>query len=583
VVAVNDGTIAAIGHSRKLGRFVVLEDNYGNRFTYAQLGRLAKAYAVPKRQKLSASDFKLVTPNDKKPTQPATRGKPLGAHGGRAKASAKEPSSQAKSSKGPVNTQDLRPRLYALPDRAHNRNRAGIPGQLDQLLSRDLPGFAALKSYLGGDFHLDRGSMELRRLRKGSKVEAGTVLGHIGKTTSLAPHVNFAIQPAGKGSPKIDPKPILDGWKLLEATSIYRAAGRNPFTTTSSTTRVIQDLLMSKNALERRALADPRLSIYQCGRNDIKTGQVDRRVLAAMEYLADNGFRLEIRSLKCGHGKLASSNASGHSTGDAMDIAAIGGVPVRGHQGRGTLSDDLIQTVLRLQGVMEPQKVVSHRNLPGPVSVAASGPRGDHVDIAWSPVGASGYVSPFVHAIEGRIDQGVDYVGTGPINAIGNARILNVGAPGWPNGGAGPAGQGVLYRLLGGSQAGRVIFVYEGITPTVHPGEEVVAGQRIGKFYPGSSIEIGFADASGVPLSHSIYHEGMETPWGKRMHSFLHSIGAPGKLRSQFSELLQPGDWDRVIERIGKIKNPTVPTSPSRYSVPAGKHASAKRQAGRGR
>jgi hypothetical protein len=66
------------------------------------------------------------------------------------------------------------------------------------------------------------------------------------------------------------------------------------------------------------------------------------------------------------------------------------------------------------------------------------------------------------------------------------------------------------------------------------------------------------------------------------MHSFLHSIGAPGKLRSQFSELLQPSDWDRVIKRIGKIKNPAVPTSPSRYSLPAGKHASSKRHAGRG-
>jgi murein DD-endopeptidase MepM/ murein hydrolase activator NlpD len=47
--------------------------------------------------------------------------------------------------------------------------------------------------------------MELRPLRRGSKVTAGTVLGRIGQTDKLAPHVNFAIQPSGKGAPQIDP------------------------------------------------------------------------------------------------------------------------------------------------------------------------------------------------------------------------------------------------------------------------------------------------------------------------------------------------------------------------------------------
>ena len=37
------------------------------------------------------------------------------------------------------------------------------------------------------------------------------------------------IRPAGKNAPYIDPKPILDGWKLLEATAVYRAAGVDPF------------------------------------------------------------------------------------------------------------------------------------------------------------------------------------------------------------------------------------------------------------------------------------------------------------------------------------------------------------------
>ena len=38
MVAVNDGEIKKIGKNRKLGRYVVLQDVYGNRYTYAHLG-----------------------------------------------------------------------------------------------------------------------------------------------------------------------------------------------------------------------------------------------------------------------------------------------------------------------------------------------------------------------------------------------------------------------------------------------------------------------------------------------------------------------------------------------------------------
>ena len=73
VVAVNDGTIKKVGHNKQLGNYIVLQDAYGNRFTYAQLGRVAKAYPVPKKRKLSASDFKLVTPKTRRPTSPLPR------------------------------------------------------------------------------------------------------------------------------------------------------------------------------------------------------------------------------------------------------------------------------------------------------------------------------------------------------------------------------------------------------------------------------------------------------------------------------------------------------------------------------
>ena len=291
-----------------------------------------------------------------------------------------------------------------------------------------------------------------------------------------SPHVNFSIRPAGKGAPRIDPKPILDGWKLLEATAIYRAKGKNPLTADLGGAGV---LLLSKEALQQRVLADQSLDIYQCGRTDIATGQIDRRVLAMLEYLVAKGFKLAISALKCGHSYLTTSgNVSEHSTGDAVDIAVIDGVPVTGHQGAGTLTDELIRTVLQLQGTMHPHQVISLEDLPGETSFALPD-HYDHVHVGYSPGFESEYVSPFVSATQGRIDQGVDFTGSGPILAVGDARILATGAPGWPEGG------GVLYKLLDGPAAGQTIFVYEGVQATVKAGRRVSAGQQIASFVAG--------------------------------------------------------------------------------------------------
>jgi murein DD-endopeptidase MepM/ murein hydrolase activator NlpD len=496
VVAVNDGLVKKMGRSKKLGRYLVLEDAYGNRFTYAELGRFVRHHRAVV---VSSGGEKRV----------------------------------------PTESQNLRPRMYALPGRSDKR-------------SREEANVGTAQAAGGPSGTLD----------VGSRVIAGTVLARIGKGEDGAdPHVNFSIQPAGKGAPRIDPKPILDGWKLLEATAIYSAKGQNPLTAGLGGAGV---LLLSKEALEQRVLADKQLSIYSCGRTDIATGQIDRRVLAMLEYLSAKGFQLRISALKCGHSYLTTSgNVSEHSTGGAVDIAEIDGVPVTGHQGPGTLTDELIKTVLQLQGTMHPHQVISLEDLPGETSFALPD-HYDHVHIGYAPGIESEYVSPFVSATQGRIDQGVDFTGAGPILAVGDAQILATEAPGWPEGG------GVLYRLLDGPEAGRVIYVFEGVQATVRAGQRVSAGQQIASFVDGGSIEMGFADENGVPLSHAAYHEGDETPWGKRMADFLSGLGGANSVFPGFGELA-PDKWNRLIRRLGKIENPTVPTAPSKYSLPAGK------------
>ena len=73
IVAVNDGVIKAMGRSPELGRYIVLQDAYGNRFTYAGLGSILRVHPVPKRESLTAEDFEIVSPpDDDAPQQAAT-------------------------------------------------------------------------------------------------------------------------------------------------------------------------------------------------------------------------------------------------------------------------------------------------------------------------------------------------------------------------------------------------------------------------------------------------------------------------------------------------------------------------------
>jgi hypothetical protein len=213
VVAVNDGVIKEIGNSDELGNYIVLQDAYGNRFTYAQLGDISDVYPVPKEQTLTAEDFQLVSGDDEKPDQPASD--PDTATDANAASASNAPSDS--NADELTNSEDLRERLFAFPERPRNVDRANLTGQLDSLLGERFPGYETFKDYFGGVLRFDNETMEMQELEEGSRVVAGTVLGRIEKTDELAPHVHFMIRPSGKGAELIDPKPILDGARSTAA------------------------------------------------------------------------------------------------------------------------------------------------------------------------------------------------------------------------------------------------------------------------------------------------------------------------------------------------------------------------------
>ena len=233
---------------------------------------------------------------------------------------------------------------------------------------------------------------------------AGTILGRLGdREGRRAPYLRFEVRPAGRGAPRIDPKPILDGWKLLESTAIYRAAGKNPFFGRDAANPSIgQILLMSKEALVQRVLANPRIDVYDCGRHDIQTGQIDRRVLATLEFLAASGLRPTVTSLRCGHGYYTSSgNVSHHSSGNAVDIAAVNGITISpATQGAGSITEMTIQRLLTLQGTMRPDQIISLMKFEGADNTFAMGDHHDHIHVGLRPLyGTNSKMAKQVNAI----------------------------------------------------------------------------------------------------------------------------------------------------------------------------------------
>jgi hypothetical protein len=159
---------------------------------------------------------------------------------------------------------------------------------------------------------------------------------------------------------------------------------------------------MSKEALQERVLANPNVQIYEVGRQQIQAGLVDRRVLALLEFLAANGVRPGVSSLFRPGAITSSGNVSQHSTGTAVDIASVNGIPVMGHQGAGSITDVTIRRILTLQGSMEPDQIISLMTYPGRSNTIAMGDHADHIHVGYRPVGddpATGRAAKFAGAI----------------------------------------------------------------------------------------------------------------------------------------------------------------------------------------
>jgi hypothetical protein len=378
VVAVQDGIVVALGDSRALGRYVKLRDAYGNTYTYAQLGSLAPLYPVLKPHDHTAASARLTSAG-------AAPGEPLPGAPASAGVQPRSPVSEGAVSSGLAlgAAAGLESPPPAVPPLA--------PASPSPPAAPPAPSPKIPRVFRSGP-----NDVYLRPLRAGVQVIAGTVLGHVGAATAgsqaaypsasaTQPHMLFQIRPAGVGAPLIDPKPILDGWVRLESTSIFRAKGENPFLATSPT--VGQVLLESKEQLQQQVLHDPGIAVYPCGRADIASGRIDRRVLATLEFLSVSGLKPTVSALQCGHSDYTTEgNISEHATGDAVDIAAINGIPIAGHQGPGSITDTTIRRLLTLQGSMKPHQIISLMSYPGTDNTLSMPDHYNHIHVGFRPL-----------------------------------------------------------------------------------------------------------------------------------------------------------------------------------------------------
>jgi membrane-bound lytic murein transglycosylase B len=384
VVAVEDGRVVGLGVSRKLGRYLVLRDTYGDVFTYAGLGSIAPAYRLPKPAQVQVAKGALAEAeagSDPKPTQAASAGSqpPLTLHVARAKRGAARTSGQASSAVAASANSGAA--LAGGSSGAQTEGQAPV-GKVRVYAHPDNPDAIAASRARARAARRKATAPGWMRLVRGSVVAQGTVLGHLGSNGEEPDaSLRFAIRPAGAQS-AVDPQPILANWKQLEIALHPQGAKDGPVLAGATASDAF---LLSKAELQSAVLADPEIKLGACDREQVTAGKVGRRSLALLVFLSRSGLKPTVGELRCGR---TIDTAKGPTTtfpaAGTVDIAAINGISIAGHQGAGTITDITIRTLLTIPGQFAPRRIVSLMKYPGAPSTVAAPDYSTYIEIEFA-------------------------------------------------------------------------------------------------------------------------------------------------------------------------------------------------------
>ena len=155
--------------------------------------------------------------------------------------------------------------------------------------------------------------------------------------------------------------------------------------------------------------------------------------------------------------------------------------------------------------------------------------------------GATGNYGDPMRAVTGlraeRVDEGVDYGGSGPVYALGDGVVTST-AGSWPD------GTFISYKLSDGPAAGKMVYVAENVTPTVTVGQTVTVDTVVGVLHDAwPDMEIGWAaDSYGDTMAAEAGQwtsandsSSVPTAYGRNFNDLLVSLGAPSGV------FVQPG------------------------------------------
>jgi soluble lytic murein transglycosylase-like protein len=368
VVAVQDGRVVQIGHSRKLGKYLVLRDVYGDVFTYAGLGSIAPSYVLPKPPHVRHAKSTVVeaaSTRDPAPSQPASAGtqSPLTLQ-------VKTPAANAASA-GHVSVQS--DAQEAAPPGMERVRLFAHPGNPDARAAAAASAARRAKITSAG---------QRLPLRSGSVVASGTVLGRVRVPPGGEDgHLRFAIRPAGDQE-TVNPGPVLANWAQLQSALHPQGAKATNALLGATASDVF---LLSKAQLERAVLAEAGITLDSCSRHEVASGAVGRRMLAVLAFLSRSGLEPTVSAVRCARRPYASAA----DAADELDISAINGTAIAGHQGAETITELTIRTLLTLPAEFVPHEIGSLMRFPGHANTLASRAFANRIHLEFRPLPAT--------------------------------------------------------------------------------------------------------------------------------------------------------------------------------------------------
>jgi hypothetical protein len=139
--------------------------------------------------------------------------------------------------------------------------------------------------------------------------------------------------------------------------------------------------LLSKAQLERAVLSDPGVAMGACARYEVAAGRVNKRVLAVLAFLSRSGLEPTVSVLRCSQRQYKTTSFNS----DEVDISAINGTPIAGHQGPETITELAVRTLLTLPSGFVPHEIVSLMRFPGAANTHANAVAWNQIHLAFRP------------------------------------------------------------------------------------------------------------------------------------------------------------------------------------------------------